>query len=247
MDVIEYVRSNTIFLMEDNQKPSNDLFGLKEAPLPFYSQYIYETSLTRGLNQLEHKIIGRVNVLNKMNWFIASLTQTTAYYYKNVYSFSGLQAANVSREDQGLGGQNTFLTIEIRSSNLEDNLTYTRVDLAGLLATIGGLMYTCRHIGHKLTAAPSMFAFDATMSRKLYSVGADEHEMFDQRSKKELTQPEDALLSNYIDNRTSFYYSRKMCLRRKLSKCWCCCCCFCFNRKPSVMDRISDRAATRLY
>lgn len=92
-------------------------------------------------------------------------------------------------------------------SNLEENLVYTRVDLIGLLAAFGGLMYTCRHLGQKLTASAALFDFNSTISRKLYSIDAKLNKEMQKRSDIELTEPEDTLLSNYIDNRTSFYYS----------------------------------------
>jgi len=127
-------------------------------------------------------------------------------------------------------------------------VTYKRITILELLSAFGGLMYTLKNVGNAFNKKGADFAVDNLMMRKLYTVNKKEDPLYETKTFPEPLIEQKAILYDYMNMRTSFFYTWKSCCARCVCNSPCCCSCFnfCCKRKDTVADRIFDKTRERL-
>jgi hypothetical protein len=117
-----------------------------------------------------------------------------------------------------------------------------------LLSAFGGLTYTLKNIGNAMNKGGADFAVDNLLMRKLFTVYADDDPLYKKKFTAETTISESSTLFDFMNKRTSFYYSWKVLCKRCICKSACCCSCFnfCCKRKDTVADRVFDKAKEKI-
>lgn len=99
-------------------------------------------------------------------------------------------------------------------------------------------MYTLRNVGNAANRAGSNFSADLTLIRKLYTVNRVDDVLYSSKEDDKLQRTNNVLI-DYMQTRTSFYYTYKRELCRKFCKC-------CAAGKATPADRIFDKGKERL-
>jgi len=117
-----------------------------------------------------------------------------------------------------------------------------------LLGALGGLLYTLKNVGNAFNRKGADFALDNLMMRKLYTVNKKEDPLYEKKEFPESQIEIKSHLYDYMNDRTSFYYTWGQCCCRCLCNSACCCAClnFCCKRKDTIADRVFEKTRERL-